>query len=249
MKSLFIACLLSVTVLGAKLDDLERQHDFPLATGREAKEASARLLEFFDAVYNDAQFPPDMPSYNEIPATVQFNCDNRIPGYYADVDHGCQVYHICREDPEHSIATFLCPNATIFHQEIFACDWWFNVDCSVSPNFYHLNEDLYKDPEEEEISNNNFARDLDSQDLGQPELSRSERSALPTDESELDISFEEEATNEDARVIGYLPPKQGYLPPRDGYLPPKKAYLPPDDKYLPPKESYLTPKKEYLPPN
>lgn len=86
-------------------------------------------------------------------------------------------------------------------------------------------------------------------DLGQPELSRSERSALPTDESELDISFEEEATSEDARVIGYLPPKQGYLPPRDGYLPPKKAYLPPDDKYLPPKESYLTPKKEYLPPN
>lgn len=86
-------------------------------------------------------------------------------------------------------------------------------------------------------------------DLGQPELSRSERSALPTDESELDISFEEEATSEDARVIEYLPPKQGYLPPRDGYLPPKKAYLPPDDKYLPPKESYLTPKKEYLPPN
>ncbi|XP_068201077.1 uncharacterized protein [Palaemon carinicauda] len=241
MKSLFIICLLSVTVLGAKLDGLEHdhdhhhdhhhhEHDFPLATGREAKEASARLLEFFDAVYNDAQFPSDMPSYNSIPATVQFSCDNRIPGYYADVDHGCQVYHVCREDPEHNIATFLCPNATIFHQEIFACDWWFNVDCSVSPNFYYLNEDLYKEPEEEEITRDNFARDIVSQDPLSLE-SRLVRSALPT---------------EDLR--DYLLPKPDYLPPIDDYLPPKKAYLPPDDKYLPPKQGYLLPKKEYLPP-
>jgi len=25
--------------------------------------------------------------------------------------------------------TFLCPNGTIFNQDYFICDWWFNVDC------------------------------------------------------------------------------------------------------------------------
>ena len=26
--------------------------------------------------------------------------------------------------------SFLCPNGTIFNQEYFICDWWFNVDCA-----------------------------------------------------------------------------------------------------------------------
>ena len=25
--------------------------------------------------------------------------------------------------------SFLCPNGTIFNQEYFICDWWFNVNC------------------------------------------------------------------------------------------------------------------------
>ena len=28
--------------------------------------------------------------------------------------------------------SFLCPNGTIFNQEYFTCDWWFNVDCADS---------------------------------------------------------------------------------------------------------------------
>ena len=39
-----------------------------------------------------------------------------------------QAYHVCLQDP---IApdtlypvSFLCPNGTIFNQEIFVCDWW-----------------------------------------------------------------------------------------------------------------------------
>merc|ERR1712037_561791 len=28
--------------------------------------------------------------------------------------------------------SFLCPNGTIFNQEYFICDWWFNVDCAES---------------------------------------------------------------------------------------------------------------------
>ena len=34
---------------------------------------------------------------------------------------------------------FLCPNGTIFNQEEFVCDWWFNVDCTQADTFYFLN--------------------------------------------------------------------------------------------------------------
>ena len=27
--------------------------------------------------------------------------------------------------------SFLCPNGTLFQQQYFICDWWFNVDCSL----------------------------------------------------------------------------------------------------------------------
>ena len=30
------------------------------------------------------------------------------------------------------VYSFLCPNGTIFNQEYFICDWWFNVDCAES---------------------------------------------------------------------------------------------------------------------
>ena len=29
---------------------------------------------------------------------------------------------------------------TIFNQEFFICDWWFNVDCSLAESFYSINE-------------------------------------------------------------------------------------------------------------
>ena len=31
---------------------------------------------------------------------------------------------------EGEATAFLCPNGTIFNQQYFICDWWFNVDCS-----------------------------------------------------------------------------------------------------------------------
>lgn len=35
---------------------------------------------------------------------------------------------------------FLCPNGTLFNQEFFVCDWYMNVRCKDSENFYNLNE-------------------------------------------------------------------------------------------------------------
>ena len=44
------------------------------------------------------------------------------------------MFHICTSDAEGGLSkySFLCPNGTIFNQEYFICDWWFNVDCSES---------------------------------------------------------------------------------------------------------------------
>lgn len=33
-------------------------------------------------------------------------------------------------------ATFLCANGTIFNQQEFNCDWWYNVNCGEAPRFY-----------------------------------------------------------------------------------------------------------------
>ena len=65
-------------------------------------------------------------------ASVQetsFTCDGLVfGGYYADPEQQCQAYHVCLRDPVTPDSlypvSFLCPNGTIFSQEIFVCDWW-----------------------------------------------------------------------------------------------------------------------------
>merc|ERR1719367_2626406 len=76
----------------------------------------------------------DYPIYSEAPETA-FACDGQVNGgYYADPEAECQVFHICSDDGTGGLAkySFLCPNGTIFNQNYFICDWWFNVDCSES---------------------------------------------------------------------------------------------------------------------
>ena len=53
-------------------------------------------------------------------------------GYYADSEAECQVFHICTADGQGGLSkySFLCPNGTIFNQNYFICDWWFNFDCA-----------------------------------------------------------------------------------------------------------------------
>lgn len=37
---------------------------------------------------------------------------------------------------------FLCPNGTLFNQQVFVCDWYQHVDCASSENFYGKNVEL-----------------------------------------------------------------------------------------------------------
>lgn len=90
----------------------------------------------------------DYPVYHEVPHT-SFSCAHvpAVPGMYANVETGCQAYHVCHDGREgHQGASFLCTNGTIFNQKEFTCDWWYNVHCEDSPKFYELNADPDHNP-------------------------------------------------------------------------------------------------------
>ncbi|GFU73812.1 chitin-binding type-2 domain-containing protein [Trichonephila clavipes] len=78
------------------------------------------------------------PDYSEIPVT-SFTCSDKkyVPGFYADLETGCQVFHVCYE---HRRESFLCPIGTTFNQPILACDYWYSSNCSLAPHYYYVNE-------------------------------------------------------------------------------------------------------------
>ena len=65
-------------------------------------------------------------------------------GFYADPETGCQAFHVCTDDGQGDLrkVSFLCPNGTLFQQEYFTCDWWFNVDCTRARSLWSLNTEL-----------------------------------------------------------------------------------------------------------
>merc|ERR1712106_536123 len=86
----------------------------------------------------------DYPIFSDVPET-SFLCDGQVDGgYYADPEAECQAFHICASDGNGGLTkySFLCPNGTMFQQQYFVCDWWFNVDCSLAEQFYSLNEEV-----------------------------------------------------------------------------------------------------------
>jgi len=86
----------------------------------------------------------DYPIFADVPET-SFLCDGQADGgYYADPEAECQAFHICANDGNGGLTkySFLCPNGTIFQQQYFVCDWWFNVDCSLAEQFYSLNDEI-----------------------------------------------------------------------------------------------------------
>ncbi|XP_069975361.1 titin isoform X2 [Penaeus vannamei] len=80
----------------------------------------------------------DYPIFGQVPKT-SFRCRGRQPGYYADTETRCQVFHICNARGGQG---FLCPNGTIFDQQHFTCKWWFTVNCEDSEGFFDLNNNI-----------------------------------------------------------------------------------------------------------
>merc|ERR1711970_1166546 len=86
----------------------------------------------------------DYPIYAEVPETA-FSCEGQVDGgYYADPEAECQAFHICTADGAGGLAqySFLCPNGTLFNQNYFICDWWFNFDCATAEDLYSLNDEI-----------------------------------------------------------------------------------------------------------
>ncbi|CAG5042785.1 unnamed protein product [Parnassius apollo] len=88
----------------------------------------------------------DYPDLQEVPKGLSFRCDDKIPGYYADPETNCQVWHWCvPSNGRNLMYSFLCTAGTVFNQKTRVCDWFYNVDCPTSQSYYGINEDLYKD--------------------------------------------------------------------------------------------------------
>lgn len=67
------------------------------------------------------------PTYNTVPQTA-FNCaSKKQPGFYADEEAQCQVFHRC--DQSLNQTDYLCVNSTVFNQITLVCDAWYAVDC------------------------------------------------------------------------------------------------------------------------
>lgn len=79
-------------------------------------------------MYHDLHLPHDPPLYptfREVPKT-SFNCAGREWGLHADTEAHCQAYHLCQD---RLVQSFLCPNATLFHNQFKVCDQFYNVRC------------------------------------------------------------------------------------------------------------------------
>merc|ERR550517_1193850 len=91
----------------------------------------------------------DYPIFSTVPET-SFLCDGQADGgYYSDPEAECQAFHICANDGTggRTKYSFLYPNGTLFNQQYFICDWWFNVDCSLAESLYSLNDEVAADRE------------------------------------------------------------------------------------------------------
>lgn len=80
-------------------------------------------------VLNDGSF--------KLAAKTSFSCSGRAAGYYADVETGCQIYHMC--DGLGRQFSYTCPNTTLFQQRMLICDHWYMVNCSKAESNYAAN--------------------------------------------------------------------------------------------------------------
>ncbi|XP_011212804.2 titin [Bactrocera dorsalis] len=114
---------------------------------------------------------PEMPSTLTLPSnatsiradiTDSFSCDDKVYGYYADVENDCQIFHVClpvtyADGKENTFRwSFICPEETVFSQESFTCMRREDIafSCEDSVNYYELNRN-FGNTEEQHVNSNN----------------------------------------------------------------------------------------------
>merc|ERR1712111_271106 len=161
MKTTAIVLALALGVSCDTLGGHSHGHGHGLRQGRQEEALGAygqpQYGDDLDTAASDASDPlamlqsavpgvpgEDYPIYAEVPESG-FTCDGQVDGgYYADPEAECQAFHICTADGAGGLAkySFLCPNGTLFNQNYFICDWWFNFDCSTAEDLYSLNDEI-----------------------------------------------------------------------------------------------------------
>lgn len=66
--------------------------------------------------------------------TFHFTCKDKPPGFYADIDYNCRIFHVC----ENSSDGFpvICSDDTVFDQKMRICTDKNSIDCQHSDEWY-----------------------------------------------------------------------------------------------------------------
>uniref|UniRef100_A0A1A9W6P9 Chitin-binding type-2 domain-containing protein n=1 Tax=Glossina brevipalpis TaxID=37001 RepID=A0A1A9W6P9_9MUSC len=94
------------------------------------------LLLCYHQLHINAQSENAIGAYRTFEKT-SFSCNGRPAGYYADIETGCQIYHMC--DGLGRQFSYSCPNTTLFQQRMLICDHWYMVNCSKAESDYAAN--------------------------------------------------------------------------------------------------------------
>lgn len=84
-------------------------------------EIADRKIKFFNKIFQQPAtgglLLPDNATLIRDNIVDTFSCENRVYGYYADVENECQVFHVCLPQTRNSIRwSFICPAETVFNQ-------------------------------------------------------------------------------------------------------------------------------------
>jgi len=108
-------------------EDSENFYEYNSAGGDEEEEDVEKVFEE-EEEGDEKKFAPTSLS---TPPSTSFSCAGRTPGaYYADPEAGCQLFHRCVVVAGRFFQfPFLCPNGTVFSEQLATCNWWWMVDC------------------------------------------------------------------------------------------------------------------------
>ncbi|CAN8005792.1 unnamed protein product [Ixodes pacificus] len=107
----------------------------PWATAKSNKRVIRDVQAKQESSAEEAQEPEEFV-VEEVPVELpltSFTCQGRtVGGYYADVETGCRMFHICAQTD----MRFLCTNGTVFDQRSLVCKNEDQVSCEDAPKYY-----------------------------------------------------------------------------------------------------------------
>ncbi|XP_054709259.1 uncharacterized protein LOC129218964 [Uloborus diversus] len=129
--------------------DVYLVHDYhKIPPGREAQRSRNRILIICGLTTTSSSSAERAALYMEACAKqelfasvppLNFTCENKIAGgYYADIDTGCHIFHLCAPSNLQTLTDhpFCCHPELVFDQRFLVCDRPENVDCPVSHRYY-----------------------------------------------------------------------------------------------------------------